>query len=437
MIEHTATLHTETAPSRPALRVALAILFCMSAIYFFSFFQRVAVPGTIFDELQSDFQTTAGWIAGLSTLFLCIYGVMQFLSGLLNDRFGAVRIMLACGLLLTLGSLLFPLSHSLPALYATRALVGLGASLAFISIVKELDYLFDSHQFPQYLSIAMFLGYTGGLTGTFPFERAVSLWGWRHSLLGSGVLCALALVVAYVLFKKSGALARRVHAPSLLVFGVILRNRRSLALLLVAPANFAVYFLLQSTIGKKFLADYCGISGALATSFTFIMMLSTMGIVLASGFLTRLIGNRRKPLLITAVFIAFSGFACLILGLFAGFGSWWFLFCFILLALSNLGSPIGNILMKELNPPEAVGTATGLINGLCYLIAAILSSLSGYIMDHFRVGARLTATAIIYPREAYLTIFLICALISLGTVICSFFLRESHGLSVYVPEKTA
>lgn len=415
------------APARPGRLTALAILVCMCAIYFFSFFQRVAVPGTVFDRLMSEYHTSAAWVAGLSTLFMSIYGVMQFASGALNDRYGATRVILACGLLLTLGSFLFPLAPTLGWLYAARAIVGLGASLAFVSLVKELDYLYTPREFPTYLGLAMFLGYAGGLAGTLPFERAVGAWGWRPSLLAAAVLCAVAVMLAYLLFRRAGSLARHIAAPSPRVFGAILRNRASLPLLLSAPANFAVYFLLQSTIGKKFLADYCGISGSRGATFTFVMMLVTMCIILCCGFFTRLTGQRRKPLLIIAIGFALSGFLLLLWGLHAGLGGGWFLFCYVVLATSNIGSAIGNIIMKELNPPDAVGTATGLINGLCYLTVALLAWLAGLIMDRFRP----LDGSLVYPREAYAAIFTLCAAISVGTLICSLFVRETRGQSVY------
>ena len=421
----TTNTQTVTAPARPALRVALAILISMCAIYFFSFFQRVAVPGTIFDQLQSDFQISAGLVAGLSSLYLYIYGGMQFISGVLNDRFGAARIMLACGVLLTVGSILFPLSRSVTTLYAARTLVGLGASLAYVSLIKQLDDLFTPRQFPVYLGIALVLGYAGGLVATSPFSYTVAhCGGWRGPLFAVGVLSGVALLAAVVLFKRTGLLAPRPRTRAPLAFGIILRNRATLPLLIAVPINFAVYFLLQSTLGMKFLVDYCGVSTQAASTCTFAMMLSMMSVALASGFLTRAIGNRRKPLIVVAILCALGGYLCLLWGLQRGYGGSWFLFSYVLLASSNLASPIANVLMIELSPPEAVGTAIGLLNGFFYVFVAVLTSLAGMVMNHYQSTARVTAHAVIYPKEAYLMILLICAALSLASLIIAAFLRE-------------
>src|SRR5437763_463653 len=92
-------------------RRELIMLFGMIALYFFSYFQRVAVPGTVFNELQVDFKASAAAITALGALFLYVYGFWQIFAGMLADRFGGLRMLLIGGLLMTFGSLVFPLAH--------------------------------------------------------------------------------------------------------------------------------------------------------------------------------------------------------------------------------------------------------------------------------------------------------------------------------------
>jgi sugar phosphate permease len=114
----------------------IAVFFLMVSIYFFSYFHRVAVPGTIFNELQHDFSATASAIAMLGAIVFYIYASTQVFTGLMVDRWGAGRILVIGGTVMALGAILFPLSHSMTFLYFSRILVGLGASLVFISMVK-------------------------------------------------------------------------------------------------------------------------------------------------------------------------------------------------------------------------------------------------------------------------------------------------------------
>ena len=416
--------------ARPPVRAALAVLLCMNAVYFFAYFQRVAVPGTIFDELQSAFHINAGAVTALAAIYLYIYGGLQPFVGMMTDRFGAFRVLLLGGTLLTLGSLAFPLAHGLPLLYAARALVGLGSSLIFICVVKGVDVLFTPLQFPLMLAISQALGNGGGLVGTYPFARAVQVWNWRDALLGAGVLCTLALLLTAVVFARHGYLKAYRSAVTPLVVGRILRNRHSWPMLIAGPLNFGLYFLIQATIGQKFLTDYCHLSSDTAAGFTFLMMLATMSICVLGAMLTRVIGDRRKPLVVGSICCTGLGVALLCVALQLDLSSGWFLAAYLLMGVSSIGSALGNAVMKELNPPEAVGTAIGLLNGGCYIVVAIISTMAGLVMDHYWAGATHLG-ARLYPKEAYAAIFHIALALAAVAITVSLFLKETRGRPVY------
>lgn len=408
-------------------RVELLILASMLPIYFFSYFQRVAVPGTIFDELQSTFAASAGAIAWLSSIYLYIYGVMQPVTGILADRLGAARVVMIGGLLLSVGSVLFPLAGTLPTLYAARVVVGLGGSMILVSLAKAVDELFDAEHFVMLMSIAVFLGYAGGLVGTLPFERVASAVGWRGALLGAGIVCSIALLGAFLLLHRVGQLAHRRGSSSLRAIGVIFSNGASWPLMLSNFGNFAVYFLLQATIGKKFLTDCGGLSSAAAASFTGVMMIVAMCAALTGGFLSRLFGNRRKPFIMAGIACVVIAVSAILLLLHFGIGGKWFLPCYIVLACSCMGAAALTASMKELNPPDTVGTSIGVYNGMAYVAVATVSSLAGFMMDRYQDQTVRTAAAIVYPNEAYRDIFLLCLALSVGSLAVAAFIRETHG----------
>lgn len=412
-------------------RVELWILLLMCVIYFFSYFHRVAIPGTLFDELQYDFSASAVAIAALGSIFLYIYASVQIFVGILADRFGGVLVLVAGALLLSVGSILFPLSHTLSLLYVTRALVALGASLIFISIVKEIDILFESRHFAILLGISVFLGYSGGLVGTYPLERAAARFGWRPALLAIGVLCTLALVAVIWLLKKTGYIRERRTVKSSLHLGDIFRNIHSLPLMISGSINFAVYFLFQATIGKKILTDCCGLTSAGAASVTFLMMLIVMGVTSVSGIASRFIGNRRKPILIGATTLTLIATGLMSVNLLAAPDAHWLSAGMVLLSIS-VGSCILFISsMKELNPADAAGTSVGVLNGSAYLVVAVTTHLAGFTMDLFKDQVVHTASAVIYPSRSYACILLGCLAMAVVSFIASLFIRESRGVCVY------
>ena len=105
----------------------------------------------------------------------------------------------------------------------------------------------------------------------------------------------------------------------------------------------------------------------------------------------------------------------------------WFLPCYILLACSSIGAAAAGALMKELNPPGMIGTSVGILNGSCYLAVALVSNAAGIIMDRFHDRTIQTATALVYPKEAYQSVFLLCLALSFGSLIVAFFIQETYG----------
>ena len=87
------------------------MILSITGLYFFSFFQRVAVPGSIFNDIQTEFGISAADVTKLSAIYLFVYASMQPFAGYMADRFGGIRVVIVSGLLLCLGSILFPLSQ--------------------------------------------------------------------------------------------------------------------------------------------------------------------------------------------------------------------------------------------------------------------------------------------------------------------------------------
>ncbi|MFH1477518.1 MAG: MFS transporter [Verrucomicrobiota bacterium] len=415
-------------------RRELFMLAGMIALYFLSYFQRVAVPGTVFNELQVDFNASAVAITTLGALFLYVYGFWQIFAGLLADRFGGLRMLLIGGTLMTIGALVFPLARSLPLLYATRVLVAFGAGFMYISLIKEIDMLFDRRHFAMLLSITLFFGYSGGLFGTFPLERIVDWFGWRASFLGAGLLTAGILLGNFRLMKNIRRVPpQRRRIPGLFITDII-RNHRSWRIIFPGAINFSIYFLFQASIGKKMLSDACGVNSAQAASILFFMFLACMLSTFLAGFFARLIGNRRKPLIIGGTSLTLGALIFMRWTLtHPSDMAWLMAAACILLGIGAAVAPLVVSSMKEVNPAEAAATAVGLINCLSYLCVAATTNLAGMVMDTFREQAVVTTQAIIYPVSAYHTILLGCLAAATASWISSLFISETRGQCIYQP----
>ena len=137
-----------------ALQISLIVLGML--FYFVANFQRIAVPGAIFDVLEQELSVGAPQITAFGALFMYVYAFTQLLNGIFVDRFGGYRVMSVGAIVMGLGCIIFPLSSNLSLMYFSRALLGLGGSMFYLSLIKELGKLFEEKDFGIALSIMLF-----------------------------------------------------------------------------------------------------------------------------------------------------------------------------------------------------------------------------------------------------------------------------------------
>jgi predicted MFS family arabinose efflux permease len=374
----------------------------MLVLYFFAYFQRAGVPGTIFDELQRDFALSASAVTGLGAVFVYVYAGMQLAVGVAADRYGGRRMLLFGGALMCAGAVAFPFAGSAGSLYATRILIALGSSFVYLSIVKEVDTLFAPERFAGLMGVVLTVMFLAGLAATLPFERAAHAWGWRNSLAGVGAMSSAGLLVAW-------AALRRLDRPSLRHAGLplgllweVVRNRRSLPMLVAYLVNFPVVFTMQAVLGKKFLQDVAGLSSKGAAATVLVMTLTCVVAAVCGGPALRLTRQRRKPLLIGAPASILAAILLMLVGVLLRAPPWVFLTAYVLLGLSTLASPAGTAAMKELNRPDAVAIAISVLNGAVYVGVGVLASAAGTVLDLYRSSAReAPGGSIVYPAAAY------------------------------------
>ncbi len=382
----------------------MALLLAATGLYFFANVQRVAIPGAIFNTLQSELDVSAAWITGLGAVFMYVYAINQLVIGFLAERYGGSRIILFGALVFCAGSILFPLSHGLFQLYLSRVLVGFGASSIYLSLVKETGRVFRGRHFPVALSVVIFVGYAGGIMANAPFVIGAGMIGWRNLLLLAGLCSA----VCWLLFMGAGIVlkvpATRAKARfSVRPFVALLAKSNNRNLCLCAGINFGLYYVLQTVIGKKFLEDFCQMAPGSAA-----WILSLMGILSAmSGIffavLSRAFGNRKR------VFIRLSG--CVSAFVFTAMGCLILLdarssFPAVLLCLLSMTASISSIaipLLYQTNGPGEAGFSVCVLNFSFYFFVAIFGNGVGVLLNCFQ--PEMSGEFRVYTRGAWLAAF--------------------------------
>ncbi len=418
------------ATAGPAADRVLAFS-AMVVIYGLAYFQRTGVPGTIFDELQHDFDLTASAVTALGAVFVYVYAGMQLVAGFAADGYGGRRTLLFGGAIMCAGAVLFPCAHSTVMLFTSRILIGLGSSFVYLSIVKEVDTLFAPRHFAGLLGLAMLVSYAGNIAATLPFERAVHAFGWRHTLLTVAAASLVAVVAAGVVLRRLPHLPIRREGIPLKLAWNVLRNRRSRALLVCGMINFPIAFVIQGVLGKKFLEDTAGLNSANAASFVLVMASVSGLAAVCGGPVLRLTGQRRKPVILVATGMILLSTGLLLVAVLTAAPSWVYLASYVLLAMSILGLPANSATMKEVNRPDAVAVTISVLNTAVYAGVGILGNVAGLILDAFAGRALVTDARIAYPAAAYATLFAcLTALALISTLITIFQVPETHGQTV-------
>jgi len=386
------------------LSINIVLIFIGTMFYFFANFHRIAVPGAIFDILEQELKVSAPFITAFGAIFMYIYAINQLINGVLVDRYGGYRIMLGGGLVLTIGALLFPLSSNLFLMYLSRGLIGLGSSTFYLSIIKELRNLVSEKNFGMAISVMLFIGYTGGIFANAPFVFAMRFAGWREILIVLGVILLIASIIFALLLKKTELPKINKNVKlRFLPFKLVLHKRHNRNLFSFACCNFAIFYTIQTIIGKKFLEDFCLMPAHKAA-----LVLSGMAIIAAAfniinAYICKLGHNHRVKFLKNASVITFGSLLIICMALLFNYRTNFVAVVFCILAANASLTSILVPVLHLTNRKMISGTAVSIMNFCFFTMVGVLGTLTGFLLNMFepvRIG-----NVAVYTNRSYLLVF--------------------------------
>ena len=403
----------------------LSLIILGTILYFVANFQRIAIPGAIFDILEQELSVGAPEITALGAIYMYIYAFTQLLNGVFVDRYGGYRVMIVGGIIMAVGCILFPLTSNLPLMYFSRALLGLGGSMFYLSLIKELAELFDEKDFGIALSIMLFIGYAGGIAANAPFVMAMRILSWRELLLIiAGIVCVTIIAYLIVMRKTNFKEINRQVELKLLPFQIVLHKSHNRSLFTFACCNFGISYVIQTVIGKKFLEDFCLMTSAKAA-----VVLSIMAIVAAisniiNASVCKLFHNHRVIFLKGASIITFISLLiiCILIWLDIKTVLIAFIFC-ILAANASLSSLLVPVLYAT-NRKMISGTAISILNFSYFMAVGILGNITGYVLNIFeptRIGKTL-----VYNNNSYLLLFTFFLVLSIYEIFRAMKLSDKY-----------
>jgi MFS family permease len=192
--------------TRGGYRRATVVWLSAVAVYFVAVFHRSSL-GVAGIAAAHRFDISASQLSTFTMLQLLVYAGMQVPVGVLLDRHGPRRLLLAGTTLMTLAQLGFAFTGSYAGALVARVFLGMGDAMIFISVLRLIASWFPPMRNPVLSQVTGVLGQCGALTAAIPLATALSTYGWTATFAVAssvGVLLGV-LVVAVVRDVPPGA----------------------------------------------------------------------------------------------------------------------------------------------------------------------------------------------------------------------------------------
>ncbi|WP_293027904.1 MFS transporter [Natronococcus sp.] len=375
------------------------------------------------EELTVDFETTAAQLGTLHASFFLIYAAIQIPTGVLADRLGPRYVGSVGGVVLSLGAVGFALSDSYLAAFASRALIGLGSGVIFVSILRFCANWYRPDEFATMTGLTGSIAGLGAILATTPLAVTVGQFGWRSTVLALGVVGIVAAGAVFVLARQSPAAAGLEPIDGVpeqpdITFAELGGHLRTLArdldqwlLSIVFFAGNGAMLTLVGMWGVPYIVVVYELDVTTASYFT---LLASVGVLLGPttiGWFSDRIEQRLLPMTVGIGLFAVALGAVPVFGrpplavVAVSYLACGFLFGAAMLSLS---------VVKERYPPSASGIATATVNTAGFVGGTILPTVMGVALDAYQTGETVEGT-VAYTEFGYRIAFgILAATVAVG-----------------------
>lgn len=421
-------LWSDASRRRWILWLLLASVYLLVSLYRLS-------TAVLSEDLTRAFEVTATELGNLHAAFFYIYAPLQIVSGVLADRLGVRRSAAIGGVTMNVGAVAFALADGYLVALAGRVLMGLGASVVFIAVLRFCANWYRKDEFAAMSGVTVAVSGVGGILATAPLAHLVYFMGWRSALFLLAGYGALASVAIYVFVRDSPASAgldpiSGVAEPPEVSFRDVARNLnevvREFDTWLIGVVMFCATGINITVFGLWGVPYAVQVYGLSLVEASYLVLLGSVGFTVGPpliGWISDRTGSRTPLMifagvlytlayLVVAVFVASSlllvGAAFFVAGFFTG------------------GFVLALTVMKERHAATASGTALGTVNGAGFVGAAVFSTLMGFVLDSYWTGETV-AGARVYTEAGYSVAFAVAAAAGL--------LATLSALWIYIRER--
>nr|WP_308288157.1 MFS transporter [Streptomyces corallincola] len=360
-------------------------------------------------DAAARFHIDASALSTFSILQLLVYAGMQIPVGLLVDRLGTKKVLTLGAVLFTTGQLGFALSPSYGTALASRALLGCGDAMTFISVLRLGTRWFPARRGPMIAQVAGLAGMGGNLVSTLVIARLLHGVGWTATFAGSSLAGVAVLLLTLVFLKdhpEGYAPEPSPHRGASYVRRQIAASWREPGTRLGMWVHFTTQFPAMVFLllwGLPFLVEAQGLSRATAGTLLTLVVLSNMVVGLVYGQVVARHHAARLPLALGTVAATAALWAVTLAWPGPHAPMWLLVVLCTVLGACGPASMLGFDFSRPANPPTRQGTASGITNMGGFIASMTTLFLVGVLLDSTGQNYRIAFSSVFLLQAVGLT----------------------------------
>ena len=394
--------------SRQNVRAA-TIAWVVAAVYYFYQYVQRSAPSVMMPQLSEAFGLSTLGVASIVGLFYYGYSPFSLVAGAAMDRLGPRRVVPIGAAVAGLGALLFATGSSQVGSIG-RLLQGAGGVFAPVGAIYIASKYFPPSQAATLIGATQMFGMAGGAVGQFGVGPLISNGlSWNAFWAGMGVIGLALGGVLFLLLPKEEPKAKKDGGVKEIIdaFSTVFRNRQSILCGLISGLIFIPTTIFDMIWGVRYLQEAHGFDYASAVMHSAMVPVGWIIGCPLVGFISDRIG-RRKPVIVAGAGVLIACLAWILFGRTGVFPP------YTIGLVAGMASGVAMLpytVIKEANPPQFGGTATGVVNFLNFTFSALLGPIFAWVLHHVSGGAAQMESGHYQTAFAPLLLGVACAII--------------------------
>jgi len=364
------------------------VAWLITAVYYFYQYTLRSAPAVMMPQLSEAFGLTAAGVASLAGLFYFGYSPFSLVAGAAMDRLGPRRVVPVGAAAVGIGALLFA-SGNVYLANAGRFLQGAGGVFALVGAAYIAMTNFPASRAATLIGATQMFGMAGGSAGQFVVGPLIAAgMTWSAFWVGMGIAgLAISVLLALLLPARPVTTAQQPAGAAARAFAIVFRNPQSILCGVIAGLIFIPTTIFDMVWGVRYLQDARGLDYGSAVLRSATVPLGWIIGCPLLGWLSDWLG-RRKPVIVAGGAVLFACLAWILygpadvlppylLGLVAG--------------MASGAAMLPYTVIKEVNPPDVSGTATGVVNFVNFTFSALLGPVFGRLLTSASGGGETMA----------------------------------------------